>query len=63
MTLLPELRVFKKIGKELAAFEQAGLHPGKHHFEFVTEGLTSGVYFARLTANCEILTVKMFLEK
>jgi len=62
-TSFVELRVFNEIGKEVAVLVKTRLQPGKYQYEFVTEGLTSGVYFARLTANGEISTRKMVLVK
>ena len=44
------LRVFDLRGREVAALESGSLVPGAHEMTFSADGLSSGVYFCRLSA-------------
>ena len=55
------LRVYDILGKEVVTFVNEKLSPGKYKVEFDGRGLTSGVYFYRLTAGEFTDTKRMML--
>ena len=57
------LRVYDILGKEVVTFVNEKLSPGKYKVEFDGRGLTSGVYFYRLTAGEFTDTKRMKLFK
>jgi hypothetical protein len=60
---LVALKVYDESGKEVATLVNENLKAGSYNFEFVTDGLASGIYFARLTADGNMLTKRMVLVK
>lgn len=57
------LRVFDMLGREVATLVNERLAPGMYSAQFETGGLSSGVYFYRLTAGHFVQTRKMMLAK
>jgi len=57
------VRVFNTLGQLVAVLIDGVQGPGVHMASFNAEGLTSGVYFYRLTAGKEIQTKEMLLLK
>ncbi|MBE2256611.1 MAG: SBBP repeat-containing protein [Ignavibacteria bacterium] len=45
------LKVYDMLGKEVSTLVNESLSPGRYKADFTTEGLTSGVYFYRLTTD------------
>jgi len=57
------LSVYDLLGHEVALIVDRNLNSGKHHYSFDATGLTSGLYFYRLTSSGKTLTRKMmFVE-
>jgi len=57
------LKVYDILGKEVVTLVNEKLSPGKYKVEFDGSGLSSGVYFYRLTADDFIDTKRMLLIK
>jgi len=57
------LKVYDILGKEVATLVNEKLSPGKYKVEFDGSGLTSGVYFYRITAGEFTDTKRMLLVK
>ena len=57
------LKVYDILGKEVVTLVNERLSPGKYKVEFDGSGLTSGVYFYRLTADEFTETKRMMLVK
>jgi len=57
------LRVFDVIGREVATLVNGNLAAGNYDITFNAAGLSSGVYFYRLTAGGMVQTRKMILQK
>ncbi|MDL1893141.1 T9SS type A sorting domain-containing protein [Sphingobacteriales bacterium CHB3] len=57
------LTVFDVVGREVATLVNEKLSPGTYSVQFETHGLSSGIYFYRLTAGKFIDTKKMILTK
>jgi len=57
------LRIYDVLGKEVTTLVNEKLSPGKYKVEFDGSGLTSGVYFYRLTAGEFTETKRMLLIK
>ncbi|MFA7360511.1 MAG: T9SS type A sorting domain-containing protein [Candidatus Kapaibacterium sp.] len=57
------LRVYNELGKEVALLVSETLKPGSYKYEFISEGLASGVYFAKLSADGNIITKRMVLVR
>lgn len=58
-----KLAVYDVLGREIAVLANGNFSAGSHVKEFNAAGLSSGVYFYRLTTNDKILTKKMILAK
>jgi hypothetical protein len=57
------MRVFDLIGREVATLVNENLAAGNYDITFNAAGLSSGVYFYRLTADDMVQTRKMILQK
>lgn len=57
------LNVFDMSGREVSNLVNGQLNPGSYEFEFSANGLTSGVYFYRLSTDNFVDTKKMILIK
>ena len=58
------LRVYDISGKLIVGIFYKGVHPGEYEYEFDGTGLTSGVYFYRLSADGNVVdTKKMMFSK
>ncbi|MEQ9309171.1 MAG: lamin tail domain-containing protein [Balneolaceae bacterium] len=58
-----ELSVFNVLGQKVQTLVNGNLNAGAHSITFEATGLTSGVYFYRLTDGTNIATQKMLLMK
>ncbi|MBU2586463.1 MAG: T9SS type A sorting domain-containing protein, partial [Bacteroidetes bacterium] len=58
---LTSLKVFDILGREVAALVNEQLKPGTYEVEFNAPGLSSGVYFYRLSAGGKSRTRKLIL--
>ncbi|NUQ80415.1 MAG: T9SS type A sorting domain-containing protein [Bacteroidetes bacterium] len=57
------LKIYDVTGREVTSFVKTGVAAGNHVYEFNGNGLTSGVYFARIEAGSFSKTIKMMLLK
>lgn len=57
------LKVYDESGKEVATLVNENMNAGSYKYEFITDGLASGIYFARLTANGMMITKRMVMVK
>ncbi|MDX1700338.1 MAG: T9SS type A sorting domain-containing protein, partial [Melioribacteraceae bacterium] len=57
------LKVYDILGREIATLVNEKQNPGNYEVTFDGNGITSGVYFYRLTAGDFIETKKMILIK
>lgn len=55
--------LYDLLGRKVAVLTNGWMEPGSHEISFDAEGLTSGVYFYRLTAGELVQTKKMILVK
>jgi hypothetical protein len=55
------LRVFDVSGRDVAALIEQELQPGRHQVQFNASGLSSGVYFYRLSTGSFSQTKKMII--
>jgi len=62
-TSLVTIKVFDVLGNEIATLVNEELPAGEYEVEFDASGLTSGVYFYKLTSGDDIETRKMILIK
>lgn len=58
-----ELSIFNVLGQKVHTLIDGSLNAGQHSVTFDATGLTSGVYFYRLTAGANTATQKMLLMK
>ncbi|MFV1883281.1 MAG: lamin tail domain-containing protein [Balneola sp.] len=58
-----ELIVFNVLGQQVQTLIDGNLNAGLHSITFDASGLTSGVYFYRLTSGSNVTTQKMLLMK
>ncbi|MBU1919789.1 T9SS type A sorting domain-containing protein, partial [bacterium] len=56
-----KLKVFDVIGRQVATLIDKNMTAGSHQVMFDGAGLTSGIYFARMTAGSKTMTQKMML--
>lgn len=63
MSHLVSLRIYNVMGQEITTVFQGNLTQGQYRFEFSTENLTQGVYFAQLRSNFGVRTAKLLVVK
>ncbi|MDQ3021859.1 MAG: T9SS type A sorting domain-containing protein [Bacteroidota bacterium] len=57
------LKIYDMLGKEVATLVNSTLNPGTYKYNFDASGLTSGVYFYKITAGDFVETKRMNLVK
>jgi len=55
------LKIYDILGREITTLINRDMSPGNHIIKFKADGLTSGIYFYRLTANEYTKTLKMLV--
>ncbi len=58
-----KLAVYDILGREVAVLVNERKEPGQYRVRYDASGLSSGVYFCRLSTGREMLTRKMILTK
>ena len=61
--VLVKLTILNILGKEVASLYEGNLPPGIYEVEWSAENLSSGIYFAKITTENFIDTIKMVLTK
>ncbi|MDQ3021448.1 MAG: T9SS type A sorting domain-containing protein [Bacteroidota bacterium] len=60
---LVTLKIYDIQGKEVVTLVNAALNPGTYNYNFNASGLTSGIYFYKLSVNTSSITKSMTLVK
>ena len=55
------LRIYDMLGREVATLVNEEKQPGEYEVQFDASGLTTGIYFYRLTTGSFVETKKMIL--